>query len=61
MDFVSDDECLEYPEYYTRDEVYEVMRKKIKDLELQVIDESGHCFVGHENEVAEKVKEFIAN
>lgn len=53
------DESLEYPEFYTREEVYEIMCSKIKDLDLKVIEGSGHCFVGYEEQLVEAVRKFL--
>lgn len=55
----SKDESLEYPEFFTREEAYEKMKEKITDLDLQIVEGSGHCFVGYEDEIARIIGDFL--
>jgi pimeloyl-ACP methyl ester carboxylesterase len=53
------DESLEYPAYYSRDEAYGVMKSHINSLDLQLIEGSGHTFVGFEEKLASVFGAFL--
>ncbi|MCC7304074.1 alpha/beta fold hydrolase [bacterium] len=54
-----DDESLNYPQFYTREQVYDCMKKHIKGVELVVPPSGGHYFLGQEKFVAEKFCQFV--
>jgi pimeloyl-ACP methyl ester carboxylesterase len=55
----ADDESLDYPQFYAKNQAYECMEKHITGVELVVPPSGGHCFLGQETFVAEKFRQFV--
>ncbi|WKZ23780.1 MAG: alpha/beta hydrolase [Candidatus Dojkabacteria bacterium] len=55
----TDDEAFDFPEFYSKEAVYEKMRELFSSGEVVVLTGSGHCFVGYEDEVAAKITTFV--
>lgn len=55
----ADDESLDYPEYYKREQAYDCIKKHIPGVDLVVPPTGGHCFLGQEKHVAAEFCRFV--
>lgn len=55
----ADDESLDYPQFYKKDQAYDCMKKHIAGVEIVVSPSGGHCFLGQDTFVAKKFCQFV--